>query len=231
MSHDASKVVKCWKESKHWRTEVSELQCIPWREETQESLMSVQGADVPLLSCTGVSKSYTQWVGRWNWALPRAVLWAVHCQGGHTPAAMTYFLPSGPHHRECRQSGPADPPSGTAHTVVNTGHFWGWNKITELRWCCFNLIKVLPLHWVNNVKKRWLSTRFTSIVIFQWSIKCLPLAWKSVTMFHVHVLCCGSYLANVPCLDVLQFHQKLIITACFELLDEYPAVRRLLVSK
>lgn len=41
---------------------------------------------------------------------------------------------------------------------------------------------------------------------------------------------CGPHLANVPSLDVLQFHQQLIIAARFELLDEYPAVRRLLVQ-
>lgn len=49
-------------------------------------------------------------------------------------------------------------------------------------------------------------------------------------MFDVHVLRCAPYLANVPSLDVLQFHQQLIIAACFELLNENPAVRRLLVQ-
>lgn len=38
------------------------------------------------------------------------------------------------------------------------------------------------------------------------------------------------YLADVPSLDVLQFHQQLIIAARFELLDEYPAVRGLSVQ-
>lgn len=41
----------------------------------------------------------------------------------------------------------------------------------------------------------------------------------------------GAYLANIPGLDVLQFNQQLLITACLELLYKYPAVGRLLVQK
>lgn len=41
----------------------------------------------------------------------------------------------------------------------------------------------------------------------------------------------AAYLANVPGLDVLQFNQKLVITACLELVYKYPAVSRLLNQK
>ncbi len=41
----------------------------------------------------------------------------------------------------------------------------------------------------------------------------------------------NSYLANIPSLDVLQFNQQLLVTACLELLYEYPTVSRLLVQK
>lgn len=40
-----------------------------------------------------------------------------------------------------------------------------------------------------------------------------------------------TYLANIPGFDVLQFNQKLLITARLELFYKYPAVGRLLVQE
>lgn len=84
-----------------------------------------------------------------------------------------------------------------------------WNKVLVLIPLIFHRIlgQRVPCCKRLSVRKQW-----------GWS----P---PSVSLFF------GSYLANIPGLDVLQFNQELLIIACLELLYKYPAVSRLLVQK
>lgn len=114
---------------------------------------------------------------------------------------MTYFLPSGPHHRECHQSGPADPPNGTAHTVVNTEHFWQWNQITELCWCYFIRWRCCVTAWDNSYHLVVMTVNYaTSFNILLFYNKCLLWILKSVLYYHnKHFAHRFSALWDLPC--------------------------------